>query len=107
MQIVECWILARLRNHRFFSLAELNKAIGKLIVDLNLRWKVTLPGDKTITASNQVGVCSQPYRPGTTLDRKARLQSSVCGTKGSLSRSPIRPSPWLDNFAAVNIQPYG
>jgi transposase len=35
--VVERWILARLRNRRFFSLAELNRAIGELIADLNAR----------------------------------------------------------------------
>src|SRR6266480_110460 len=35
--IVERWILARLRNRRFFSLAELNVAIRILVDDLNAR----------------------------------------------------------------------
>lgn len=35
--VVERWILARLRNRRFFSLAELNQAIAELIADLNAR----------------------------------------------------------------------
>ncbi|MBU6473158.1 MAG: IS21 family transposase [Alphaproteobacteria bacterium] len=35
--IVERWILARLRNRRFFSLAELNAAIAVLLEDLNGR----------------------------------------------------------------------
>jgi transposase len=37
VQIVGRWILARLRNHRFFSLASLNVAIHALLVDLNNR----------------------------------------------------------------------
>ncbi len=37
VQIVERWILARLRNRRFFSLAELNQAIHDLLEDLNRR----------------------------------------------------------------------
>ena len=37
VQVVERWILARLRNHRFFSLAELNAAIRTLLDDLNAR----------------------------------------------------------------------
>jgi transposase len=37
VQIVERWILARLRNRRFFSLAELNRAIAALLTDLNNR----------------------------------------------------------------------
>jgi transposase len=35
--VVERWILARLRNRRFFSLAELNEAIAELVADLNAR----------------------------------------------------------------------
>ncbi|HDR9504586.1 IS21 family transposase [Burkholderia pyrrocinia] len=46
VQIVERWILARLRNHRFYSLAELNKAIGKLITDLNQRPFKKLDGNR-------------------------------------------------------------
>ncbi|MEN8197509.1 MAG: IS21 family transposase, partial [Pseudomonadota bacterium] len=37
VQIVERWILARSRNRRFFSLAELNQAIHELLEDLNQR----------------------------------------------------------------------
>ena len=44
MQIVERWILARLRNRRFFSLAELNAAIGELLAELNQRTFKKLPG---------------------------------------------------------------
>ena len=37
VQVVQRWILARLRNRRFFSLAELNQAIRELVDDLNDR----------------------------------------------------------------------
>jgi len=37
VQIVQRWILARLRNRRFFSLAELNQAIRALVDDVNGR----------------------------------------------------------------------
>jgi len=37
VQIVERWILAALRHHQFFSLAELNTAIGHLLPELNDR----------------------------------------------------------------------
>ena len=37
MLIVERWILARLRHVRFFSLSDLNAAIGMLLEDLNNR----------------------------------------------------------------------
>ena len=44
--VVERWILARLRNRRFFSLAELNTAIALLLVDLNQRAFKKLPGNR-------------------------------------------------------------
>ena len=42
--LVQRWILARLRNRRFFSLAELNGAIAPLLADLNQRPFKKLPG---------------------------------------------------------------
>ena len=44
VQVVERWILARLRNRRFFSLAELNGAIASLLAELNQRAFKKLPG---------------------------------------------------------------
>jgi len=44
VQVVERWILARLRHRRFFSLAELNGAIAELLADLNQRPFKKLPG---------------------------------------------------------------
>ena len=42
--LVQRWIMARLRNRRFFSLAELNRAIAELLLDLNNRPFKKLPG---------------------------------------------------------------
>lgn len=42
--LVERWILARLRNHRFHSLGELNLAIDELLVALNQRPFKKMPG---------------------------------------------------------------
>jgi transposase len=44
VQVVERWILARLRNQTFFSLAEANAAIRRLLSDLNGRPFKKLPG---------------------------------------------------------------
>jgi transposase len=44
VQVVERWILARLRERRFFSLMQLNAAIAELLVDLNRRAFKKLPG---------------------------------------------------------------
>lgn len=44
--LVERWILARLRNTRFFSLGELNRAIAELLARLNSRPFKKLPGSR-------------------------------------------------------------
>jgi transposase len=46
VQVVERWILARLRHQRFFALAELNAAIHALLEDLNARPFQKLPGSR-------------------------------------------------------------
>jgi transposase len=46
VQVVERWILARLRNITFFSLAELKEAIADLLVDLNGRPFQKIPGSR-------------------------------------------------------------
>lgn len=46
VQVVERWILARLRNRTFFSLAEANAAIAELLEDLNSRPFKKLPGSR-------------------------------------------------------------
>jgi transposase len=46
VQVVERWILARLRHHTFFSLLELNTAIADLLVHLNQRSFKKLPGSR-------------------------------------------------------------
>lgn len=45
--IVQRWIVARLRNRKFFSLADLNVAIMELVDDLNRRPFKKLPGSRT------------------------------------------------------------
>ncbi len=46
VQIVERWILAALRNRRFFSLEELNREIAQLLERLNARPFKKLPGSR-------------------------------------------------------------
>ena len=46
VQVVERWILARLRHQTFFSLDELNRAIAELLVSLNERTFKKLPGSR-------------------------------------------------------------
>ena len=67
VQIVERWILARLRHYTFFSLAELNQCIRMLLDDLNLRPFKQLPGNR-LEAFNRLDkpvlkpLPLQPYR---------------------------------------------
>jgi len=67
VQVVERWILARLRHHTFFSLAELNQCIRSLLEDLNSRPFKQLPGCRQ-SAFEQLDrpalrpLPSQPYR---------------------------------------------
>ena len=53
VQVVERWLLARLRKRRFFSLAELNAAIAELLPSLNERPFKKLPGCRR-TAFEQI-----------------------------------------------------
>lgn len=46
VQIIERWILARLRNHKFFSLTELNHEITKLLSIANNKPFKKLPGTR-------------------------------------------------------------
>ena len=46
MQVVQRWVLAALRKRQFFSLAELNEAIGELTGKLNRRPFRKLPGTR-------------------------------------------------------------
>jgi transposase len=46
VQVVERWILARLRHHRFFSVAEVDAAIARLLPALNERPFKKLPGSR-------------------------------------------------------------
>ncbi|MTI12011.1 IS21 family transposase, partial [Sansalvadorimonas verongulae] len=49
VQVVERWILARLRHETFFTLGELNARIRKLLTDLNCRPFKQLPGTRRST----------------------------------------------------------
>ena len=46
VQVVQRWVLARLRNRQFFSLSELNAAIRELVRELNDRPFKKLPGSR-------------------------------------------------------------
>ena len=62
--VVERWILARLRNHTFFSLSELNAAIRELLVVLNTKPFQKLPGCRQELFEQVDRVAMKPL-PGT------------------------------------------
>lgn len=66
VQVVERWILARLRHQTFFTLAALNHAIAELLIALNARPFKKLPGNRrewfeTIDAPALMPLPEQPY----------------------------------------------
>lgn len=65
VQIVERWILARLRHHAFFSLSELNRCIRDLLVELNHKpFKQLSEGGPTLAAAERVVVGERISRNG-------------------------------------------
>jgi transposase len=65
VQVVERWILARLRHHTFFSLLELNTAIADLLVALNQRPFKKLPGSRqgVFESLDRPALCPLPAQP--------------------------------------------
>jgi transposase len=65
VQLVERWILARLRHHTFFSLHELNTAISALLTELNHRLFKKLPGSRhsQFLAYDQPALTPLPPQP--------------------------------------------
>ena len=66
VQVVERWILAALRHRTFFSPAELNRAIRKLLERLNTRPFKKLPGcrQELFTALDQPALRALPDTAG-------------------------------------------
>ena len=130
VQVVERWILARLRNRRFFSLAELNQAIGELLDDLNARRTKHLGASRRqlFEALDQPALKplpGQPYQYAEWKQRRAGLdyhveaakhyysgphalakQSSGSGSRTAPSRSSIRVSASPPTCAVPGIEPH-
>jgi transposase len=86
VQVVQRWVLARLRHRRFFSLAELNGAIRELIADLNQR----------------------PMRHlGTT--RRALFEAIECGALLDMPAEPYAYAEWRRCRAGLDyhVEVYG
>jgi hypothetical protein len=61
--LVQRWILARLRNRRFFSIGELNQAIAELLEDLNQHPFKKLPGCRRSAFEQLDAPLLQPLPP--------------------------------------------
>jgi transposase len=108
VQIVERWILARLRNRRFFSLQELNAVIGELLKELNARAFRKLPGSRasTFEAIERVALKALPAWPL----RLARFKCArvnidyhveLDGHFYSVPHRFVRTEAWLRNCTAT------
>jgi len=72
VQIVERWILARLRRHSFFSLSEVNQCIRALLTELNQKPFKQLPGNRqqTFEQLDQPALKPLPVQPYRYIDIK-------------------------------------
>jgi transposase len=61
--IAQRWVLARLRNRTFFSLAELNNAVAELVEELNSRKFQKLPGTRREAFETLDRPCMKPLPP--------------------------------------------
>ena len=81
--LVERWILAALRKHQFFSLAELNEAISVLLEKLNNRPFKKLPGCRRrafelLDKPALRPLASTPYELSEYKDAKVNINYHVC-----------------------------
>ena len=90
VQVVERWMLARLRHHTFFSLAEVNAALAPLLSTLNARPFKKLPGSRQSCLRH-----STARRSGPCQRSPMRMPKGVPGRlDGPLSPAPpIPPKP--------------
>ena len=72
VQLVQRWILARLRHYTFFSLAELNQCIHALLEDLNHKPFKQLPGNRRLAFEqlDQPALRPLPRHPYSYIDIK-------------------------------------
>ncbi len=95
VQVVERWILARLRHQTFFSLAELNRAIAALLVDLNQRAFKKLPGNRTSAFAELDRPALRPLPPvRMPIARFKPAASTSITTLSSMATTTRCPTPW-------------
>ena len=90
VQIVQRFVLARLRNRRFFSLHELNAAIRAAVADLNAKIMRKLGVGRESYSQKSIGRRSKPFRRRPTSMPSGR---SAGWRPATTSRSPITITP--------------
>jgi transposase len=95
VQVVERWILARLRHHTFFALAEVNRAIAALLPALNERpFQGAARAARTCSSSSIVPPSSPCRPPSTSTPSGARPSPGSTTMSRSTGASTACPTPW-------------
>ena len=83
VQVVERWILARLRNHTFFSLTQVNEAIAILLHALNARPFKKLSGSRhsLFEAIDRPALHPLPAQPYAYAEWKRARVNILCGAQ--------------------------
>ena len=99
VQIVQRFVLARLRNRRFFSLHELNAAIRETVADLNAKIMRKLGVSRDELFAEMIGRHSKPFR-----QRPISMPSGRgAGSRPTTTlRSPITITPCRHASSASN-----
>ena len=95
--LVERWILARLRHHQFFTLAELNASIAEWLKVLNTRAFKKLEGSRLshFEAIDRPALRPLPERPYEFAEwRKVRVAPNICLSRLTATTTRCR-TPWL------------
>ena len=107
VQIVERWILARLRHQTFFSLAELNQCIRALLNELNERPFKQLPVTDVKRLSSWTARHWGHYRciPIAMSPSKRSRSTSTITSAMSSTITRCRTSMWVSNWSSMRAIP--
>ena len=107
MQIVERWILARLRHQTFFSLAELNQCIRALLNELNERPFKQLPGNRreAFEQLDRPALGSLPVHPYRYVAIKTVKVNIDYHVSYEQHHYRCRTSMWVSNWSSMRAIP--
>ena len=115
VQIAQRWIVAALRHRKFFSLGEMNRAIGELLDKLNQRPFKKREGSRRACSSNWTGRRCARFRWSASIwpsGHKPRSTSTITSSsiraftacpinwRGKRWRCGPRPRPWRSSIRA-------